>query len=137
MPKGAASGAAIRAWEDDVAAILAIEDDWTVRTVLEHTLESAGHSVDVAPAISDARKLLADGHYDMVLLDLNLPDGNGLDLLRDIRKDLGYPVPVLVLSGLRQEESVVRGLELGADDYVTKPFSPPELLARVSRCLGR
>ena len=120
-----------------MAAILAIEDDWTVRTVLEHTLASAGHDVDVASAISDARKLLADGNYDMVLLDLNLPDGNGLDLLRDIRKDLRSTVPVLVLSGLRQEDSVVRGLELGADDYVTKPFSPPELLARVSRCLGR
>jgi DNA-binding response OmpR family regulator len=137
MPKGGGQRAATRAWEDDVAAILAIEDDWTVRTVLEHTLGSAGHDVDVASAISDARKLLADGNYDMVLLDLNLPDGNGLDLLRDIRKDLGPTVPVLVLSGLRQEDSVVRGLELGADDYVTKPFSPPELLARVSRRLGR
>jgi DNA-binding response OmpR family regulator len=137
MPKGGGQRAATRAWEDDVAAILAIEDDWTVRTVLEYTLGSAGHDVDVASAISDARKLLADGNYDMVLLDLNLPDGNGLDLLRDIRKDLGSTVPVLVLSGLRQEDSVVRGLELGADDYVTKPFSPPELLARVSRCLGR
>jgi two-component system phosphate regulon response regulator PhoB len=137
MPRGAASGAAIRAWEDDVAAILAIEDDWTVRTVLEHTLTSAGHDVDVAPGVSDARRLLADGHYEVVLLDLNLPDGNGLDLLRDIRKDLGRSVPVLVLSGLRQEDAIVRGLELGADDYMTKPFSPPELLARVRRCLGR
>jgi two-component system phosphate regulon response regulator PhoB len=73
----------------------------------------------------------------MVLLDLNLPDGNGLDLLRDIRRDQGATFPVLVLSGMRQEEAVVRGLELGADDYVTKPFSPPELLARVGRCLGR
>jgi two-component system, OmpR family, phosphate regulon response regulator PhoB len=123
--------------EDVMAAILAIEDDWTVRTVLEHTLGSAGYEVDVAPALSDARKLLDDGRYDLVVLDLNLPDGNGLDLLRDLRKDLGSSVPVLVLSGLRQEEVVVRGLELGADDYVTKPFSPPELLARVSRCLGR
>ncbi len=115
--------------------ILAIEDDWTVRTVLEHTLRSAGYDIDLVPGISDARELLAEGHYDLVLLDLNLPDGSGLDLLRDIRKDLG--VPVLVLSGLRQEEVVVRGLELGADDYVTKPFSPPELLARVGRCLGQ
>ncbi|HET6792006.1 MAG TPA: response regulator transcription factor [Actinomycetota bacterium] len=115
--------------------ILVIEDDWTVRTVLEHTLRSAGYDIDLVPGISDARELLAEGHYDLVLLDLNLPDGSGLDLLRDIRKDLG--VPVLVLSGLRQEEVVVRGLELGADDYVTKPFSPPELLARVGRCLGQ
>jgi DNA-binding response OmpR family regulator len=120
-----------------VAAILAIEDDWTVRTVLEHTLKSAGHDVDVAVGISDGRRLLADGLYDVVLLDLNLADGNGLDLLRDIRRDLGTSVSVLVLSGLRQEDVVVRGLELGADDYVTKPFSPPELLARVGRCLGR
>ena len=117
--------------------ILAIEDDWTVRTVLEHTLRSAGYDIDLVPGISDARELLAEGHYDLVLLDLNLPDGSGLDLLRDIRKDLGAGVPVLVLSGLRQEEVVVRGLELGADDYVTKPFSPPELLARVGRCLGQ
>jgi two-component system phosphate regulon response regulator PhoB len=120
-----------------MAGILAIEDDWTVRTVLEHTLKSAGYDIDLVPGISDARQLLAEGRYDLVLLDLNLPDGNGLDLLRDLRKDLGTGVPVLVLSGLRQEEVVVRGLELGADDYVTKPFSPPELLARVSRCLGQ
>jgi DNA-binding response OmpR family regulator len=120
-----------------VAAILAIEDDWTVRTVLEHTLASAGHDVDVVPGISGGRKLLADGTYDLILLDLNLPDGNGLDLLRDIRRDLGTTLPVLVLTGMRQEDAVVRGLELGADDYVTKPFSPPELLARVRRCLGQ
>ena len=73
----------------------------------------------------------------MILLDLNLPDGNGLDFLRDIRRDLGTALPVLVLTGMRQEDAVVRGLELGADDYVTKPFSPPELLARVRRCLGQ
>jgi two-component system phosphate regulon response regulator PhoB len=120
-----------------VAAILAIEDDWTVRTVLEHTLTSAGHDVSVAVGISDGRKLLADRHYDVVLLDLNLADGNGLDLLREIRRDRGNAVSVLVLSGLRQEDAVVRGLEMGADDYVTKPFSPPELLARVSREVTR
>ena len=120
-----------------MTGILAIEDDWTVRTVLEHTLKSAGYDIDLVSGISDARQLLAEGRYDLVLLDVNLPDGNGLDLLRDLRKNLGTGVPVLVLSGLRQEEVVVRGLELGADDYVTKPFSPPELLARVSRCLGQ
>jgi two-component system phosphate regulon response regulator PhoB len=120
-----------------MAAILAIEDDWTVRTVLEHTLASAGHDVDIAPGIGDGRKLLTDGRYDVVLLDLNLPDGNGLDLLREIRTQLGTTVSVLVLTGMRQEDAVVRGLQLGADDYVTKPFSPPELLARVTRCLGQ
>jgi DNA-binding response OmpR family regulator len=120
-----------------MAAILAIEDDWTVRTVLEHTLVSAGHQVDVVHGVADGRERLAAGRYDVVLLDLNLPDGNGLDLLRDIRTELGRDVSILVLSGMRQEDAVVRGLELGADDYVTKPFSPPELLARVARCLGQ
>jgi two-component system phosphate regulon response regulator PhoB len=120
-----------------LAAILAIEDDWTVRTVLEHTLASAGHQVEVVDGVADGRERLAAGRYDVVLLDLNLPDGSGLDLLRDIRTEHGRDVSVLVLSGMRQEDSVVRGLELGADDYVTKPFSPSELLARVARCLGQ
>ncbi len=119
-----------------MAAILAIEDDWTVRTVLEHTLGSAGHVVDAVQGVTDGRERLAAGSYDVVVLDLNLPDGNGLELLRDIRREHGATVSVLVLSGMRQEEAVVRGLQLGADDYVTKPFSPPELLARVARCLG-
>ena len=120
-----------------MAAILAIEDDWTVRSVLEHTLASAGHQVEVVRGVADGRERLAAGRYDVVLLDLNLPDGNGLDLLRDIRTEHGRELSILVLSGMRQEEAVVRGLELGADDYVTKPFSPPELLARVARCLGQ
>ena len=120
-----------------MASILAIEDDWTVRAVVEHTLGSAGHDVDAVPAVADGRERLAAGRYDLVLLDLNLPDGNGFDLLREIRRDHGTEVPVLVLSGMRQEDAVVRGLGLGADDYVTKPFSPPELLARVARCLGQ
>jgi two-component system, OmpR family, phosphate regulon response regulator PhoB len=120
-----------------VATILAIEDDWTVRTVLEHTLTSAGHEVDAVSGLAEGRDRLAAGRYDVVLLDLNLPDGNGLDLLWDIRREHGNAVSVLVLSGMRQETAVVRGLELGADDYVTKPFSPPELLARVARCLGQ
>ena len=120
-----------------MAAILAIEDDWTVRSVLEHALASAGHQVEVVRGVTDGRERLAAGRYDVVLLDLNLPDGNGLELLRDIRREHGRELSILVLSGMRQEEAVVRGLELGADDYVTKPFSPPELLARVARCLGQ
>ena len=120
-----------------MAAILAIEDDWTVRTVLEHALASAGHDVEVVSGVVDGRRRLSDARYDVILLDLNLPDGNGLDFLRDIRREHGNEVSVLVLSGMRQEDAVVQGLQLGADDYVTKPFSPPELLARVARCLGR
>ncbi|GBC86291.1 Transcriptional regulatory protein WalR [bacterium HR12] len=118
-----------------MGSILAIEDDRTVGLVLEHVLETAGHEVRVARDVADGRGALAEGRYDLIVLDLNLPDGSGLDLLREIRQGGGASTPVLVLSGMRQEEVVVRGLRLGADDYVTKPFSPHELLARVERWL--
>jgi DNA-binding response OmpR family regulator len=120
-----------------MGAILAIEDDWTVRMVLEHVLETAGHHVDVEAGVEGGRGALETGRYDLVLLDVNLPDGSGFDLLRAIREGELRDTPVLVLSGMRQEDAVVRGLKLGADDYVTKPFSPSELLARVDRWLRR
>lgn len=120
-----------------MGSILAIEDDRTVGLVLEHVLETAGHEVRVARGVADGRGALAERRYDLIVLDLNLPDGSGLDLLREIRERVGASTPVLVLSGMRQEESVVRGLRSGADDYVTKPFSPLELLARVERWIER
>jgi two-component system phosphate regulon response regulator PhoB len=105
--------------------------------VLEHVLATAGHEVEVVPGIEDGRGALEKGRFDLVLLDVNLPDGCGLELIRSIREGLYRDTPVVVLSGMRQEETVVRGLKLGADDYVTKPFSPTELLARVDRWLRR
>jgi len=120
-----------------MGSILAIEDDWTVGMVLEHVLKTAGHEVQIVRGIADGRGALKRERFDLVLLDLNLPDGNGFDLLRAMRKDLGSATPILVLSGMRQEETVVQGLRLGADDYVAKPFSPPELLARVDRWIRR
>lgn len=116
-----------------MGSILAIEDDRTVGLVLEHILETGGHQVRLARGVAEARQALSDGRYDLVILDLNLPDGSGLELLRSIREEAGEDTRVVVLSGMRQEEVVVRGLRLGADDYVTKPFSPQELLARVDR----
>ncbi len=113
--------------------VLAIEDDWTVGMVLEHVLETAGHQVEVVRGVVDGRGALSHGGYDLVLLDLNLPDGNGFELIRAIRQELGRSTPIVVLSGMRQEDTVVEGLRLGADDYVAKPFSPRELLARVDR----
>lgn len=120
-----------------MGSILAIEDDRTVGLVLEHVLGTAGHRVRLARGVADGRGALAEGRYDLIVLDLNLPDGSGLDLLRTIREEVGGSVPVLVLSGMRQEETIVRGLRLGADDFVTKPFSPLELLARVDRWIKR
>ena len=115
--------------------ILVVDDDEQIQYLLTELLRHYGYHVvcrsDVKSALEDVEK----SRPDLVLLDLNLPDGNGLDLLRDVRNRFGRTVPVVVLSGMRQEEAVVEGLELGADDYVTKPFSPSELLARVSRCI--
>jgi two-component system phosphate regulon response regulator PhoB len=120
-----------------VGSILTIEDDWTVGMVLEHVLQTAGHDVKIVRGVADGKRSLSKGSYDLVLLDLNLPDGDGLDLLRAIRGGLGRSTPIVVLSGMQQEDTVVKSLKLGADDYVTKPFSPPELLARVDRWIGR
>ncbi|MGH7855694.1 MAG: response regulator transcription factor, partial [Candidatus Binatia bacterium] len=73
---------------------------------------------------------------ELIILDLGLPDGDGLDLLRRLRADMHSSVPVLVLTAFRQEDKAVRAFELGADDFVTKPFAPRELVARIERVLA-
>jgi DNA-binding response OmpR family regulator len=113
--------------------ILVIEDDATVVKLLRMTLERAGYRLDVVGSVAAGRALLQPGSHQMLILDLALPDGNGLDLLRAIRSEMGIECPVLILTSYRQEDSVVQGLENGADDYLTKPFSPRELLARVRK----
>ena len=99
------------------------------------SLRSAGfHCAEVATA-ARARAALVHSRPDLMVLDLGLPDGDGVDLLRDIRA--GDPLPVIVLSGRDSERDRVSGLDLGADDYVTKPFSPRELASRVTSVLRR
>ena len=119
-----------------MSRILGIEDDQVLGKVLKLALELAGHEVELATNVSAGRRALEAGGHDLVLLDLNLPDGHGFEVLRFLRQDLHRTTPVIVLSGLKQELNVVRGLELGADDYMTKPFSPRELVARVQRWAG-
>lgn len=116
-----------------MSEILVIEDDSVIGTILERVLGHAGHSVTVVHRLSEGREALETSRVDLILLDLNLPDGNGMEFLRTLRQDLEIKIPVIVLSGMRQEDHIVRGLQLGADDYVTKPFSPLELVARVDR----
>jgi two-component system phosphate regulon response regulator PhoB len=113
--------------------ILVIEDDAVIGAILLRFLRHAGHAVQVVQRLSVAREVLESRDVDLILLDLNLPDGSGLELLRVIREEMHSNTPVMVLSGMRQEDHIVRGLRLGADDYVTKPFSPMELVARVDR----
>ena len=117
------------------AHILLVEDDPAIARSIIFTLERDGLSVIHSLLLSDARRQLAVRPPDMLILDVGLPDGSGLDLCRDLRAHSN--LPVLMLSAHGEEIDRVLGLELGADDYVSKPFSPRELLARVRGMLRR
>jgi two-component system, OmpR family, KDP operon response regulator KdpE len=115
-------------------ALLLVEDDPELVRFLKPALEAAGWQVDHAASCQEARSWDGGPNHALVILDLGLPDGDGLDLLRDIRARKGPPV--LVLSARHQEEQKIAALDAGAEDYVTKPFSYGELMARI-RVLGR
>lgn len=112
--------------------ILVVEDDPAVAKVLEVALRRSGHEPHMAKDFPSAKAAFAQD-WDAIILDLNLPGGSGLELLRHLRRELGKSTPVLVLSGLKQERSAVEALALGAQEYLTKPFSPGELLKRLER----
>ena len=103
---------------------------------LKRGLMEAGHAVDLAESGSAAESLSAENDYDLVILDVMLPDQNGFDTARHIRQD-GYKGPILILSALSGTKDKVNGLDAGADDYLVKPFSFDELLARVRALLRR
>lgn len=113
--------------------VLVVEDEKDIREVLRRYLERAGFSVLTTPSGAEALRLLPSA--DLVVLDLGLPDVDGTDILREIHR-LGS-LPVIVLTARSSTEDRIRGLELGADDYVTKPFSPHELVLRVQAVLHR
>jgi DNA-binding response OmpR family regulator len=119
--------------------ILVVEDDPSIRLGLEDTLGAKGYEVEaVGRGIEGADRAIG-GRYDLVVLDVMLPDIDGFEVCRRIRNSKGASrsVPVIILSARGAELDRVRGLELGADDYVTKPFSLMELLARVASVLRR
>jgi two-component system, OmpR family, KDP operon response regulator KdpE len=109
--------------------ILVVEDDQAIRAMLQSTLAVEGFDVQTAVSISEARALLHHAPPELVLLDLGLPDGDGSELVRDARQQSG--IPVIVVSARHQESEKVKLLDAGADDYLTKPFSLGELLARI------
>ena len=119
--------------------ILVVEDDASIRMGLEDTLRAKGYEVDVVGRGSEGADKATAGRYDLVILDVMLPDIDGFEVCRRIRgaKGTARSVPVIMLSARGAELDRVRGLELGADDYVTKPFSLMELLARVASVLRR
>jgi len=115
--------------------ILVVEDDATVGQYVKRGLEEAGYHVELVGDGASGLRLASDGHYDLMVLDLRLPVMSGVDVLRTLR-DRGVGVPVLVLTAQDTVDFKVQALRTGADDYVTKPFSLEELLARVE-ALGR
>jgi len=119
--------------------ILVVEDDPSIRLGLEDTLNAKGYEVDAVARGGEGAERALNGRYDLVVLDVMLPDLDGFEVCRRIRASRGpqRSVPVIMLSARGAELDRVRGLELGADDYVTKPFSLMELLARVASVLRR
>jgi DNA-binding response OmpR family regulator len=114
--------------------VLVVDDEPAIRESLAFALKREGVGVLEAASLKEARALL-DEQADLIILDLVLPDGNGLDFLRALRA--GSDVPVIVLTSRDNETDRVLGLEMGADDYVLKPFSPREVAARVRAVLRR
>jgi DNA-binding response OmpR family regulator len=119
-----------------VPRILIIEDTPEIAEALQEHLMHQGHTAAVATRAAQAAPLIASTGPDLVILDLGLPDRDGYTVLAQLRAD-GYDVPVLILSARREEADKLHGFDLGADDYLTKPFSARELLARVDALLRR
>lgn len=118
--------------------ILIVEDDAALATLLRYNLESAGYAVTAATSAEDGEHHLAAGAFDLAILDWMLPDRSGIDLCARIRKTGSHAaLPVLMLTARGEEADRVRGLKTGADDYVVKPFSVPELMARIAALLRR
>ena len=113
----------------DQPLVLVIEDEAPLRRYLRTTLQSHGYRVEEAATGADGKDAILRTNPDLVLLDLGLPDGDGLDLARELR---GWSkVPIIIVSARGQEEDKIQALDLGADDYLTKPFATGELLARM------
>jgi two-component system OmpR family response regulator len=116
--------------------VLLIEDDQRLTTALRESLRSEGYAVDVAGTAEDGRWMATEVPYDTIVLDVGLPDGDGIDLCAALR-DGGVWAPILVLTAHAEIRDRVRGLDSGADDYLAKPFSFDELIARVRALLRR
>ena len=116
--------------------ILLLEDDASLIDGLEYSLKKKNFSVDTARSLAEARTLLSSVSYTLLLLDVTLPDGNGFDLCEEIRKN-GNAVPIIFLTASDEEFHVIRGLDSGGDDYITKPFRLGELFSRIRALLRR
>jgi len=116
--------------------LLLVEDEIDIQGFLRRSLQEAGYEVEVAPDAKAAEQLAVESQFDILVVDLGLPDRDGISLILRLR-ELGLRAPVLILSARRSVDDRVRGLEQGGDDYLTKPFALAELLARLRNLLKR
>lgn len=115
--------------------ILLIEDDLSLITGLSLALNKQGYELKTARTVQEAYDVWADGEYDLVLLDVTLPDGSGFDICRKIR--LTSKIPIIFLTASDEEISITTGLDIGGDDYITKPFKLAVLMSRINAILRR
>jgi DNA-binding response OmpR family regulator len=119
-----------------VKRVLIVDDDILTRELLEMSLAREElYTIASASDLQSARTALQQQDFDLVLLDLNLPDGNGFDMINHIRKVLKQDTPVIILTANHQEITVLRGFQMGAEDYINKPFSLREVHLRIEKVL--
>jgi DNA-binding response OmpR family regulator len=137
-PRGVLSHGNLSNGTEMTARLLMIDDDARLSAMVGDYLRGSGYEVDVAGTLAQGRERLAAGGYDALVLDLMLPDGDGLDLCRELRANARTRhLPLLMLTARGEPMDRIVGLELGADDYLPKPFEPRELLARLKALLRR
>lgn len=112
--------------------ILLVEDNQSIIDGLKYALEQNNFSVSVSSELKDAKDKIEDNKYDLIILDVSLPDGNGFDFYRNYIKN----TKTIFLTAKDSEDDIVNGLEMGAEDYITKPFKTRELIARINRILN-
>lgn len=115
--------------------IFFVEDDLSLINGLSFAIKKQGYEIDVARTSLEAQALWTKGNYDLVILDVSLPDGSGFDLCREIRKT--SKVPIMFLTAADEETNIIMGLDIGADDYITKPFKLAVFLSRIHALLRR
>lgn len=115
--------------------ILIIEDDLSLINGLLFAIKKQGYELDIARTSAEAGEIWADGKYDLVILDVSLPDGSGFDICKKIRQT--SKVPIIFLTAADEETDIIMGLDIGGDDYITKPFKLAVLLSRINAILRR
>lgn len=115
--------------------VLLVEDDSTIAFGVKYALEQEGFNIDICKDLESARKIINENDYNIILLDVMLPDGSGYKLCEEIREN--KDIPIIFLTACDEEVNVVMGLDIGGDDYITKPFRVRELISRINAVLRR